>query len=222
MKAKLYFNKLKECQNEETFMEFYESMMYDLVKEAEELIKLRNAKKDESVKSCVMEVDNKYKAIIRLLNKYKEELINQIDCDPNLEFIKTLTFLDDGFKAIYVELHPNHKWVFDLDKHKNMIQNIKEENEREKKRRDNFFLHPVMPFEELTMDNISGEILACLASLGSFSQLIGSNGITIECATPLAYRIALLRWWKAQGRIDLDEVKDWEADKAKWCQNHLV
>lgn len=221
MKAKLYFNKLKECPNEEAFMEFYESMMYDLVKETEELIKTRNARKNESIKSCVLELDNKYKAIIRLLDKYKEELINEIDCDPDKDFIKTIKFLDDGFKAIYVELHPEHKWVFDLDKHKKMIKEMQEENEREKKRRDSFFLHKVMPFEELTMDNIHSECMACLASLGNFSHMVG-GGITLDCAKPLAYRITLLRWWIHKGEINLDDVKEWEADKEKWCQEHFV
>lgn len=222
MKAKLYFNKLKECPNEEAFMEFYESMMYDLVKETEELIKTRNARKNESIKSCVLEVDNKYKAIIRLLNKYKEELIKELDCDPDKEFLKTLTFLDDGFKAIYVELHPEHKWVFDLDKHKKMVKEMQEENERKQKRRENFFLHKVTPFEDLTMNNIHTELFACLTSLANFSHMIEDTGMTLECAKPLAYRITLLKWWIHKGEINLEEAKEWEVNKEKWCQDHLV
>ena len=79
--------------------------------------------------------DEEYKQVREQI-ECKEELINEIDCDSNKDFIKTIKFLDDGFKAIYVELHPEHKWVFDLDKHKKMIKEMQEENEREKKRRD--------------------------------------------------------------------------------------
>ena len=215
MKAKLYFNKLKENTTEVDFFKFYESMMYDLVKEAEDLILTRNAKRNESIRSCIMEIDNKYRAICRLIEKYKEEVSED-------HFIKNIKFLDDGFKAIYVELHPEHRWFFDIDKHKKMIADINEENEAKKKRLNNFYLHKVTPFEELTMENLTSEILCCLQSLGSFSSIIDGKTITMEAARPLAYRITLLRWWLNKGEINLEDVKEWESNKEKWCRDHFV
>lgn len=220
MKAKLYFAKLKECKTEEEFMNQYESMMYELDEEVGSLIQQRNAKTNDAIKSCILEIDNKYKAILRLINKYKEELVSNPEESPEKDFIRNLKFLDDGFKAVYVELHPDHEWFFDINKHKKYIKEIEEVEKKKQEERNNFFLHAVTPFDQLTMDNLTSEILACLASLGSFSSLIGTGGITMEAAKPLAYRIALLRYWHSKGEINLGDVEIFEKDPEAWVKEH--
>ncbi len=213
MKAKLHYAKLKECTTEEAFYEAHESMMYALVKDVESLIKSRNAKSRDAIEACIREVNDKYRAICHLHEKYQKEA----DC---AHFIKTIKFLEDGFKAIYVDLHPEHKWAFDLKKHcekvDKMREDIKKQEEQREKQRDSLFIYPVTPFENLTMENITKEILNCTAALGSYARA----GIPIEYMKKLAFRITLLRYWKGNGAINLDDVKDWEEDPEKWTKSH--
>ena len=213
MKAKLHYAKLKECATEEAFYEAHETMMYDLVKDVEVLIKSRNAKRRDAVEACIKEVNDKYRAICRLHEKYQKE----VDYG---HFIKTIKFLDDGFKAIYVDLHPEHKWAFDLKKHCEKVDKMREEikrrEEQEKERESSLFIHPVTPFEDLTMENITKEILCCMAALGSYA----SSGMPLQYMKKLAFRITLLRYWKDNGSINLDDVKEWEEDPEKWAKSH--
>lgn len=213
MKAKLHYAKLKECATEEAFYEAHESMMYALVKDVEILIKSRNAKSRDAIEACIKEVNDKYRAICRLHEKYQKE------ADYG-HFVKTIKFLEDGFKAIYVDLHPEHKWAFDLKKHcekvDKMREDIKKREEQQEKQRDSLFLYPVTPFENLTMETIVKEIINCTAALGSYAKA----GMPIQYMRRLAFRITLLRYWKSNGAINLDDVKDWEEDPEKWAKSH--
>lgn len=213
MKAKQYCVKLFACQDQDEFCNTFEEILYDLVKETEELIKTRNCKARNAIASCILDVDNKYKSIVRRYISYRDSL-------PEDHYMKDIQLLDDGFKAIYVTLHKEHSFAFDVDTH---IKKIKEEEKRKEQAiqgMSNPMLHKLTPFEELTMENLPKEILSALASLGSFSDFAREFNIPIESARPLAQRIHLLRYWMSIGKINLDDAKEFEADPDGWCQNH--
>lgn len=212
MKAKEYYERLKASQNEEEFFAESEKILYDLVADAEKLIHDRHARQRSAIESCILEVNDKYKAICRLHDKYRSQ-------DSAKEFFKSIILLEDGFKAVYVQCHPEHNWVFNLNAH---LKKIEENEHKQKMKKDQLYFHQVTPFEDLTMENLQSEILMCMASLGNFASLLDDSvGLTLECAKPLAQRITLLRWWMQKGKIDLDDVKDWEVNKDQWCKTHF-
>lgn len=210
MKAKEYFARLMKNETEDEFVKDFESVLYDMVKECENLIKTRNVKTREGRRSCVLEVNQKFVALINLLDKAKETRQDR-------EYLKEYKFLPDGFRDIWCSLHKDSEWIFKDHKRADEKPDIEKQ-----KRASNFtpMFHRVTPFEELNMGNLSKEILACLASLGSFSSICDGKHITMECARPLACRIALLRYWYKNGAINLDDVKEWEKDPLKWVQDH--
>lgn len=106
MKAKEYYAKLKSFTSEDEFFEAQSQMMYDLVSDVENLIKTRKATAKHAIIACILEIDKKYKAFCRIHESQRDSLPD--DC-----FIKNVEFLDDGFKAIYVELHKEHFEISD-------------------------------------------------------------------------------------------------------------
>jgi len=206
MKAKEYFARLMNNETEDEFIKDFESVLYDMVKECENLMKTRNVKSKEGQKSCVLELNQKYVALINLLDKARNTRADR-------DYLKEYKFLPDGFRDIWCSLHENSEWIFKDHRRTNAKPDIHREEPK-------LMFHKVTPFEELTMENITSEILACLASLGSFANCCDGKLITMECARPLACRIALLRYWHKNGAINLDDVKEFEKDPLKWVQDH--
>lgn len=209
MKAKEYFSKLMQNETENEFVNCYEEILFQLVTEVETLIEARNAKSMNAIKSCILEINQKYVALVNLLNKAK------ITRKEDRPYLAEFTFLEDGFRDIYCEIHKDYEWVFKGLKRQNEKPNI--HNYEPPKE---LHLHRVTPFEKLTMDNLTTELLNCMASLGSFASVCDGNMITLDCARPLAYRISLLRYWLDKGEINLDDVKDFEKDPEAWVRKH--
>ena len=129
MKAKAYCHKLAECKTDEELESSIEQMLKDLVKEADDLIVQRKAKSNSAIQSCVIEVNNKWKAMLRI----HEEKKNNLDYDVPLRCAK---FFDDGFKSAYVIIHPKRGWMFDIEQHKKVVEEaINEEKEKEEKKK---------------------------------------------------------------------------------------
>lgn len=81
MKAKQYFARLMNNETEDEFIKDFESVLYDMVKECENLMKTRNVKSKEGRRSCVLEVNQKFVALINLLyieRDQKWEIMKQL------------------------------------------------------------------------------------------------------------------------------------------------
>lgn len=204
MKAKEYAEKLFELvENHEEFENLLEKCLKELCAEADSLIKVRRAKSDEAVAACINQVNQKYMAII---NQY-DKLI-----DKEYQGWKTTmcpTLLTDGFKAAYVHMHPNRGWYFDIKRHKQFVdeENARREDQQRWIAAKTLMPYVVTPYDQLTMETLVQEIMACLAALGHYAEM----GMPIQSLRPLAFRIALLRYWKENGAINLDDVKAMES-----------
>lgn len=213
MKAKAYWHKLAECKTDEELENSIEQMLKDLVKEADDLITQRKAKSNSAIQSCVTKVDGKWKAMIRIHEQKKDTL------DDNAP-LKASKFFDDGFKAAYVLIHPNREWMFDMEKHKKVVQEAIDWEKEKEKMLENFHLYPVVPYDQLTLENITTEILTCYMALGQYSRYIQAGFMTIEMIEPFALRIHLLKYWKETGKINLDDVPEFEKDRRAWINSH--
>lgn len=204
MKAKEYAEKLFELvEKHEEFENLLEKCLKELCAEADNLIKIRRAKSDEAVAACINQVNQKYLAII---NQY-EKLTNKEY--QGWETTMCPTLLADGFKAAYVHIHPKRGWYFDIKRHKQFIDEENARREARQRRIASKTLTPyaVTPYEQLTMETLIPEMMACLAALGHYAEM----GIPIQSIRPLAFRISLLRYWKHIGAINLDDVKVMES-----------
>ena len=207
MKAKECAEKLfelaKEPKDHKEFENLLEKYLRQFISEADELIKIRRAKSDEAVAACINQVNEKYLAMV---NRY-EKLTN--DEFQGWETTMCPTLLKDGFKAGYVSIHPNRGWYFDIKRHKNFVEMEEERREAQQKRIASKTLTPyaVTPYDQLTMENLIPEMMACLSALGHYAEM----GIPIQSMRPLAFRISLLRYWKEKGAINLDDVKAMES-----------
>lgn len=206
MKAKEYAEKLFALvEKHEEFENLLEKCLRELVKEADGLIKIRRATSDESVAACINQVNQKYLAII---NNYEKMANAKYE---GWETTMCPTILKDGFKAAYVHIHPNRGWYFDINRHKNFIERENARRESQQKmieaKAKTFRPYAVTPYEQLTMDTLGGETLACLMALGSYAEM----GFPMQSIRPLAFRISLLRYWSHKGAINLEDVKIMES-----------
>ena len=206
MKAKEYYRTLQEASDtEEGFEEALEKVLTSMSNEVDELIRQRNAKSNDAIAGCVKEIDQKWRALVALHNKKKEKF--ELD-----GYLGKAILLDDGFKAVYVHLHPDRKWMFDMKKHEQHIDKLKAQEEQKAKIIESFAPYAVTPFEKLTVKDLNKEILACCMALGCYRSM----GIPVDWFKPLAYRVALLRHWKEKGIIDLAEAEEFEKDSKAW------
>lgn len=208
MKAKEYYNIIADTKNEKEFFDKLNECVLALIDEANNLIKSRNAKTREAQAACINEINNKWLSICYT----HEKRVDSYEIDSHLRSIKILR---DGFKAAYITKHPDKEWYF--TKMKDHLEYIEKNNEEaNKKLKDNeLFLHQVIPYNELTMENITSEILSCMMSLGSAA----SHGIPIQWVKPLADRITLLRYWKDKGSINLSDVEEMEKNPIEFFRS---
>lgn len=206
MKAKDYYRILQESSNdEEKFEKALENILKSMSDEVDELIRRRNAKSNDAIAGCVKEIDQKWRALVALHNKKKEKF----ELDGHLGKV---ILLDDGFKAVYMRLHPGREWMFDMKKHEQHIDKLKAQEEQKAKIIESFAPYKVTPFEKLTVKDLNKEILACCMALGYYRSI----GIPVDWFKPLAYRVALLRHWNEKGIIDLTEAEEFEKDNKAW------
>lgn len=231
MKAKDYFIELKECHHIDTITVKVEDIYERMVKELDDLMKRRNANKHrpENMIACIKEIDNKWRALMNLWEKYRlsdEATTWQREVMLNDNFVEKLIEERESYKQYYPYLR--------TAKYKELLAEYeaKREKENEELRKrlkeqqkdqdldsdDHYFhFHKVIPLEEITEENITREILACLGSLGSFSR----TGLSLECAKPLAARITLLRHWKNSG-IDKSEIPEFEKDPFGYTRKYVM
>lgn len=57
-------------------------------------------------------------------------------------------------------------------------------------------------------------------ALGQYSNYIRLGVMTLEMVEPFALRIHLLRYWKENGAINLDDVEEFEKDRRAWMNAH--
>lgn len=209
MKAKEYYKRISQAKTFELAKTEVCNCLQNLIKDADDLVKRRCCKNNSAVSSCVREVNQKWEAIVNAHESVRESY----DIDHPLYGVE---LHKDGFKAAYAETYPDRYVDFDLNKHIKMVESRNKEAEDRSARLANFVPHKVKKFEDLTMENISSEIMACYMSLGSASGC----GIPIQWLKPLAQRVFLLRWWQSNGSINLDDVKDFEANPDAWVHAH--
>lgn len=216
MKAIDYYNRLKEAKSDKEFETVLASCLDDLVYDANKLIKVRKAKSDDAVSKCILEVNDKWIAILNLRDKDK-------NIDPESPLWGT-TLYRDGFKAAYVEINPKHKWFFDVKKHQTRmeeerrIQNYKNADESiEFWKNQNlditnptlilYGLTPYTEFENTEFDGgkIISNVLKALYILGSNSGSM-NNFVTIAYMKIIAKYIHVLRAWQALKKIDMSFI----------------
>lgn len=211
MKAKEWYKEFEKCSSADEFEDKLEEFIRSLESETMRMVETRHCKTDEAILGCIHDSDQKWKAIISI---HKKKLNDDNYYLP--EFLRLAEFFDDGFKAVFTQLHPEYKRLFDLDKHMKFVNEKIEQEKQKASSIHDIFMHKVIPYEELTMDNLTKEIINCSAALGSYVRA----GFNLEWLKPLAQRIDLLRYWRSKGSINLDDVKEFEEDPAKWVQDH--
>ena len=194
MKAKHYYMCFKACDTTEKLEDSIEKCMLDFVKDTENLIHTRCAKSREAIASCIKEVNQKWLALIRIHNESKDAL----DYDHPL---KDVGFNEDGVRAVFVSIHPEYSWAFDLNDFKKKLDEAQKEREEALK---NFTPYVVKPFEELNEKNLCQEYLGICYALGMYHRV----GIPLEYLRPLAERANLLKKWIDNDcTIDPEDIK---------------
>lgn len=208
MKAKEWYNKLFSCKTDGELKDCLGNCLSSLIQDANKLIKIRRATSDKAIASCLNEVNDKWRAICIL-----HENAKYTDDHP----LHDSKLLKDGFKAAYVHENPNRGWYFDLKNHKNYV-NREQEKEQEK-----FFMKPtlklfnVTPYEEITKENITKEILENMYLIGHYHGKV-SNILLMS----LVHRARILRYWKATDNINLSDIEEMEKDPYKFFEERNI
>lgn len=202
-KAKTYCQRLIDANTIGDFNDEVKNIIKSLSEEVNELISKRQCKTNDAKKSCLLEVNNKWKSIC---SRYEYE-INKLSED---DFHKTYKLNEDGFKAAFVEFNPGTEELFDL---KTFKQNLKE-REDDIKQVENF-AYKCLPLEDITKENINGEILNLLYAMSQYHKIF-----PLKYLKPLAYRITLLRYWSNNG-IDKSMIDEFNADPEKFNNKYF-
>lgn len=209
MRAKDYYRRLEECKTQEEFKEVFGAVLEDLCKDADDLLKRRNSKRREVVAAAINEVNQKWLALISLHERKRSD-------EQFGKPIYNCEFLKDGFKAVYVQAHPEYEWAFDFESHKKMVDNRIAEAEARSKMLESFVPYRVIPYKDLTLETLPGEIMNRCAALGRYTSV----GMPLDWIKPLAQSVYLLRYWMCLKKIDLNDVTEFEADPMKWINDH--
>lgn len=209
MRAKDYYRRLEACETSDEFKDVFKAVLDDLCADADDLIKRRNSKRQEVVAAAIQEVNQKWLALITIHERKRND-------DQFGKPIYNCEFLKDGFKAVYVQAHPEYKWAFDFEAHKKMVDQRIAESEARSKMLENFAPYKVIQYKDLTMETLPSEVMNRCAALGRYTSV----GMPLEWLKPLAQSVYLLRYWMCLGRINLDEAEEFEADPMKWINDH--
>ena len=206
MKAKEYYGRIcGNVQKNGDNSDIMKTIWADMVTEMKELIKIRHITEDHATFMVVKEANGKWKAIVRLYQKDNGPPKPVVENSDEVILSKDLG--DEDFLYYIYQNVPEFKRfvnVQQVDENGKIIEEPKEE-------RKPINFHVVKPLKEITADNITSEIMACLLALGSYSEA----GMKLEWIKPLAYRITLLRYWKETG-IKYEQIAEFEKDNAKF------
>jgi hypothetical protein len=190
MKAKEYFKQLCDDSSPLLFAARINNIHSSMVNEIKNLIAVRHIQRDESRLSVLKEMDNKWKAIVRLVHKSSYD----IDID------------DDEFILYMYDNVPEFKKFIHVEK-------CIDENTDDGK--ENIpYVHKLVPLNEITDDNIKYEILECMYAIGKYSDM----DIPLNSLTPLIHRVTLLRYWKKNG-INYEQIDEFEKDRDEFVNN---
>lgn len=213
MKAIEYYNKLKESKTSEEFKDALTRCLKDLVYDADKLIKVRRATSNEAVRKCVLEVNDKWLAIINLYQKDK-------NIDPESPLWGS-TLYTDGFKNVYLNKNPNRGWLFDkkdmqtrmdTEKRTQAFKNADESIEYWKNQDLDitnptlilYGLKPYNEFTELNKSEISRMIIRAFYILGDMSNdVMSGNMVSIAYSKIIAKYVYVLRAWMQIERIEM-------------------
>lgn len=209
MKAKEAYKILQSCKTEDEVVSKVTDILEGFINDVKTLKEKRNIRSMTSLNSVVREVNQKWLAIVRIHEKERMNLDN-----ANLP-ISAYELMPEGFEAVCAEAFG---YNFDLTSYKQKLAELKKRQEEQANALKNFTPYKVTPYEDLNMDNINHEILSLLYALGQYSSI----GISPNILKPLANRIAILRYWSKNGKIDLADVDNMNADPDKWIAEHTV
>lgn len=221
MKAKEYYKFIFDCNDKEQVEPTLQKIFDGLTAELKTLISARGGMMDSPkyrniVAACLRETNMKWQYIANTFNKdAKSGSISE-----NNPFLGG-EFTQDAFKAYFVKMNPEFSFLFDVKKYEKWIQKENARREQAAEFAKNVFekeVHPyiVKPLNEITKENIIGEILGILGALGHYRDI----GFPLRVIEPLAYRVSLLRWWQSNG-INYDDISEFEKDKKAWAQAHI-
>lgn len=194
MKAKEYVKRLCDDTSTLLLQARINNIHSDMVAEMKDLIKVRHITQDHGKFAVLKEVDNKWKTIVRLC---KQAPLVDVDIRED-EF---LTYIHNNV--------PEFKKFI-------RIQEVDENGNIKKEEAEVPYFHKVIPLNEITNENITHEILACMYALGNYSQA----GIPLSSLVPLAHRISLLRYWKETG-INHEQIEEYDKDPKKFV-NEII
>lgn len=208
MKVKEMERKLIDAATDKEFMELLSSILESLCEEANNNITRFCAKSQEEVIKQVDLVNTKWLDLVNRVNKYIFE--NPFEAKP----INGANLVDDGFKAAFVYINPDKKYILDLNEHEKKMNELKE---AEEEKRRSLYFHKVTPWEDLnTVNDMRKEFLLCLQSLQSVNSMLNGNiKLVIQMAEPLVVRCQMLEYFikkneKIQSLIDLYDNKEYE------------
>ena len=194
MKAKDYYKRICETRKEDIDT-VINQICADMINDIKDLIKVRHITKDHDKFKVLKEVNKKWEALLRLADKidFKHAFGRELGMD---EFILYIHKNDPDLNR-FIRIQ-------EVDENGNITEPKKEE-------KPPMYIHKVIPLEEITNDNITGEILNCMYAVGGYS----SAGIPLKWMKPLVYRISLLEHWKLKG-INYDHVVEFEKNPEKF------
>lgn len=208
MKVKEMERKLIDATTDKEFMELLGSILESLCEEANNNITRFCAKSQEEVIKQVDLVNTKWLDLVNRINKYIWE--NPFEAKP----VNGANLVDNGFKAAFVYMNPDKKYILDLDEHEKKMNELKE---AERKKKESLYFHKVTPWENLnSIDDMRKEFLSCLYSLQSVNSMLNGNlKMVKQTATPLLVRCQMLEYFikkneKIQSLIDLYDNKEYE------------
>ena len=203
MKAKEWYNVIKECKAPEEMKQKLDDCMRSLITDAVKMVKQRNCKTIGAAAAAIKDQDRKWKAIVSLHNKTCDSLESNIA-------IKYVVLDKNGFKKSFIANYPEFEEVFHLDE-PNTIQ-----QETKKEEKPIFFFKPT-PYEELTQENLISEIMGCIHAV---SVYVTDMGMKPEHVRPLINRVSLLKYWHNKGKINLNDLEEFQKDENKWVREH--
>lgn len=175
MKAAEWYAKLKAAETDEDLERVLVNCLKSLVEDADKLIKIRKATSNEAIAGCIRDVNNKWIAIINCKAKDKN-----IDSGSP---ISKAEFVDDGFKAAYVHIHPKRGWMFDLKQHKKRVERLQADHDRKQLKDEGLditnptlILHGLTPYTKITEYDCSLFQKEMLGGLYTLSK-INSSGL---------------------------------------------
>ena len=219
MKAKEYFEELKQCETISDLTAKTTDIYTRMVEEMNQLIKNRNARTHSKVATCIKEIDDKFRAMTDMWNKYSSsdeaiEVHKMYAMKP--AFFECLTASDKKYMDYYDVLRPK-VYKKALEEYNREQQERIEKIEKDKNDDMGIYFHRVIPLDQITEENIMKEILDCLMSLGNFQR----TGLNINYAKPLAARITLLKHWHKDG-IDYSEIPEFEKDPFEYTKKYVT